>query len=82
MVQVCVDPRVVTLEVRNTRATRASALTTSRSGPGSGLLGMTERATVLGGTLHAEPEGDGFVVRATLPLQAQHSPAAGVEARR
>lgn len=38
-------------------------------GTGSGIQGMTERATVFGGTLTAGPKaGGGFVVRARLPL--------------
>ncbi len=36
--------------------------------PGHGLPGMRERATLLGGTLSAGPDGDDFVVRAVLPL--------------
>jgi signal transduction histidine kinase len=39
------------------------------SGSGSGIAGMTERAKVLGGTLHAGPRpGGGFGVRAWLPV--------------
>lgn len=39
------------------------------TGPGSGLLGMRERAASVGGTLTFGPTGDGgFEVRATLPL--------------
>jgi len=38
-------------------------------GTGSGIAGMTERATALGGTLEAGPRpGGGFTVRARLPL--------------
>jgi signal transduction histidine kinase len=37
--------------------------------PGNGIIGMTERAHALGGTLHAGPRpGGGFRVRAYLPL--------------
>jgi signal transduction histidine kinase len=37
--------------------------------PGHGLVGMRERAVLLGGDLSAEPgDGGGFVVRATLPV--------------
>jgi signal transduction histidine kinase len=40
----------------------------SRTGSGHGIAGMTERAKVLGGTLHAGPRPDGgFGVRAWLP---------------
>ncbi|MFG1921397.1 sensor histidine kinase [Cryptosporangium sp. NPDC048952] len=38
--------------------------------PGHGLTGMTERATVVGGELHAGPTPDGgFAVRARLPIE-------------
>ena len=41
----------------------------SRSGSGHGIAGMTERAKVLGGTLHAGPRPDGgFEVRVWLPV--------------
>ncbi|MGW0549141.1 sensor histidine kinase [Streptomyces altiplanensis] len=40
--------------------------------PGTGLTGMRERVTALGGTLHAAPRpGGGFCVRAELPLEAR-----------
>ncbi|MEU5159919.1 sensor histidine kinase [Streptomyces sp. NPDC020875] len=39
----------------------------SRSGSGYGLLGMRERAELLGGTLEAGPEGAGFLVRLRVP---------------
>ncbi|MFF3333761.1 sensor histidine kinase [Streptomyces sp. NPDC002888] len=37
-------------------------------GSGAGLVGMRERATLLGGTLQAAPDGALWTVRATLPL--------------
>jgi signal transduction histidine kinase len=40
---------------------------TSTSEDGRGLLGMRERAELLGGTLEAGPSGHGFTVRATVP---------------
>lgn len=44
---------------------------TSTQPPGYGLVGLRERATVLGGTLHADARpGGGFRVHATLPLEA------------
>lgn len=43
-------------------------------GSGSGLIGMQERADVLGGSFSAGPDGRGsFVVEATLPWQARSS---------
>ncbi|MEU6786613.1 histidine kinase [Nonomuraea angiospora] len=38
------------------------------AGGGHGLIGMRERATACGGTLHAGPGDEGFVVVATLPV--------------
>ena len=47
---------------------------------GNGLRGMRERAEVLGGSLHAGPvEGNGFEVRAELPLQDPRSEARKVQ---
>ncbi|WP_193315390.1 sensor histidine kinase [Nostocoides sp. F2B08] len=37
------------------------------SRPGLGLVGMRERATLLGGDFRAGPAGDGFVLEATIP---------------
>ncbi|MFF0449267.1 sensor histidine kinase [Streptomyces sp. NPDC004609] len=52
----------VTLEVRNW-GTTASGGELGASGSGYGLLGMRERAELLGGALEAGPEGEGFMVR-------------------
>lgn len=35
--------------------------------PGYGLIGMRERARVVGGELEAGPTDDGWLVRATVP---------------
>lgn len=43
---------------------------TKSDGPGQGITGMRERAEALGGSLDAGPEGDGFAVRALLPIGA------------
>jgi signal transduction histidine kinase len=50
------------LTVRNRRTKPAAA------GGGHGLIGMRERAALLGGQLTAEPERFDFVVQATLPF--------------
>ncbi|MEV4898009.1 histidine kinase [Nonomuraea sp. NPDC055795] len=42
----------------------------SSAGAGHGLVGMRERAVLLGGTLEAGPIADGFEVVARLPLEA------------
>ncbi|MER7845587.1 histidine kinase [Kitasatospora sp. NPDC096077] len=63
----------VELEVRNTRAPRgpstggASAAELADSGSGYGLLGMRERAELLGGTLLAGPEDGGWRVFLRVP---------------
>jgi signal transduction histidine kinase len=42
--------------------------TTTENGDGHGIIGMRERATLLGGTLHAHAENGRFEVHARLPL--------------
>ncbi|MEM7764776.1 MAG: sensor histidine kinase [Pseudomonadota bacterium] len=44
--------------------------TNGASDGGHGIIGMRERATLLGGTLDAEASGDGFEVRAVLPRRS------------
>ena len=45
--------------------------------PGTGLIGMRERVTTLGGRLRAEPRPEGgFTVRAELPANGARSGAA------
>ncbi|GAB7180660.1 histidine kinase [Kitasatospora sp. Ki12] len=59
---------VVELEVRNTRPPRAQAGgELADSGSGYGLLGMRERAELLGGTLRAGPEDGGWRVLLRVP---------------
>ena len=62
------EPQALTIEVVDDG--RGSVAATS-PGPGHGLLGMRERATIMGGELHAGPHPlGGFVVNARLPLAA------------
>ncbi|MER5949979.1 histidine kinase [Streptomyces sp. NPDC001904] len=61
------EAREVALEVRDSGATRPRAELTV-SGAGYGLLGMRERAELLGGTLEAGPYEEGFVVMLRVPL--------------
>ncbi|MCX4819843.1 histidine kinase [Streptomyces sp. NBC_01142] len=56
----------VVLEVRDS-GTTAKAGELRTAGCGYGLLGMRERAELLGGSLEAGPEGEGFVVRLRVP---------------
>src|SRR5690606_12434686 len=53
----------VDIDVRNAIATAPTV-----SAGGHGLVGMRERAQLVGGTLTAERDADRFVVRATLPF--------------
>ncbi|WP_280506612.1 sensor histidine kinase [Nocardia farcinica] len=73
--QVCVryDPASVEITVDNTRPLRTAA----RSGGGSGIAGMRERAHALGGTVTAGPRPDGgFRVAALLPVAPRETAAA------
>ncbi|MFD9905176.1 sensor histidine kinase [Streptomyces sp. NPDC059063] len=54
----------VSLDVRDSGGTPGELAT---SGAGYGLLGMRERAELLGGSLEAGPEEEGFVVRLRVP---------------
>jgi signal transduction histidine kinase len=56
----------VELEVRNGRSAHGGGELAS-SGSGYGLLGMRERAELLGGSLLAGPEGEGYRVLLTVP---------------
>ncbi|WP_326653071.1 MULTISPECIES: histidine kinase [unclassified Streptomyces] len=56
----------VALEVRDSGTTTKTG-EVGATGAGYGLLGMRERAELLGGTLEAGPEGEGFVVRLRVP---------------
>nr|WP_263103393.1 histidine kinase [Kitasatospora sp. DSM 101779] len=61
-------PDAVDLEVRNTRTTRGGAPEgLADSGSGYGLLGMRERAELLGGELSAGPEDGGWRVLLRVP---------------
>ena len=59
-------PDHVELMVRNTRAPDGPA----QPSGGHGLIGMRERAQLVGGSLTAEAQGRFFVVRASMPVRA------------
>ncbi|MQM24563.1 sensor histidine kinase [Glycomyces albidus] len=46
-------------------------------GAGAGLVGMTERVRLLGGKVHAGPEGEHWTVRAEIPTGGDHRSAPG-----
>lgn len=60
-------PGEVALEIRDSGASRPHEELTV-SGSGYGLLGMKERAELLGGTFEAGPCEEGFVVRLKVPV--------------
>ncbi|GLZ75282.1 two-component sensor histidine kinase [Actinorhabdospora filicis] len=66
-VRVVYEGERVLLSVRNTAGSRAAGVL-GASGSGSGLLGLRQRAELVGGTLRAGPvKGGGFLVQADLP---------------
>ncbi|UQX00100.1 histidine kinase [Streptomyces sp. RerS4] len=64
-VRVEMTPRRLLLEVTNPLPTRMAVMT----GGGSGLRGIRERAALLGGQAETGPHGEGWRVRARLPLE-------------
>ena len=85
----------VALDVRNDAGSRVTAATAARTpraggsgdlagtGSGHGLIGMRERATMLGGSLHAGPrEDEGFHVIAILPVTADSGSAVAPQSAR
>jgi signal transduction histidine kinase len=68
-VDVRVAAREAVIRVRDSGAPRGPGAVASRDGGGLGLVGMRERAVLLGGTLRAEPEGVGWIVECRLPVQ-------------
>jgi signal transduction histidine kinase len=54
------------LEIENGASAQSNG---SPAAAGVGIAGMRERATALGGTLHAGPTANGFLVQAQLPYQ-------------
>ncbi|HEY1000879.1 MAG TPA: histidine kinase [Streptosporangiaceae bacterium] len=70
-VQVAYRPDSLALEIRNDAVAPVLVASGAReAGGGHGLVGMRERATMLGGSLDAGPTGDGgFRVAAVLPVR-------------
>ncbi|GAA2538960.1 MULTISPECIES: sensor histidine kinase [Streptomyces] len=67
-------PHELRVEVVNTRPTREAP---PSPGAGHGLLGMRERAVMLGGDLTARPWAGGYKVSARLPVGSRPGAAAG-----
>ena len=69
-VRVCGDADTVRLTVRDDGAASHAA----SNGTGFGLVGMAERATLLGGTCEAGPgPSDGWIVQAVIPRSGRPS---------
>jgi signal transduction histidine kinase len=75
LVAVAFEPEVLRIDVENRRTGRSADLPPG-SNEGRGLIGMRERATVLGGTLDAGPTPTGFRVSARLPIAVQRERSA------
>ncbi len=68
-VEVAYGPRAVAIVVTN-----AAPLGAGASGGGHGIVGMRERASLLGGSLEASASGGIFQVRARLPYAGEDEP--------
>jgi signal transduction histidine kinase len=64
MVSLSFAPTALTVAVENAAGAPGES---NGAAPGVGILGMTERASAIGGTLSAGPLTDGFRVDAELP---------------
>lgn len=69
------------LQVRDDGIRGQAPADVPRSGSTLGLLGMRERATLLGGTLVAGPAGSGWLVESVIPLDRQDTSAQDVSER-
>jgi signal transduction histidine kinase len=66
-VSVAYEPSTVSLAIASTGSFAGSS-TPNTDGAGAGVIGMRERAELLGGSLSAGPHDDGWLVSARLPL--------------
>lgn len=66
-IRLCMDQNGIALTVRN----GLSATVSGSAAPGTGLMGMSARATQLGAELRAGPEGNDWVVEITVPNDAE-----------
>jgi signal transduction histidine kinase len=67
-IELVLDSAALTITARNARVATASPI--AATGSGLGLAGMRERVAAAGGSVVAQPDGDDFVLRATLPCSA------------
>ncbi|MFC0533732.1 sensor histidine kinase [Phytohabitans kaempferiae] len=73
LVRLTREPGRLAVSVRNGPSRRAAS---GGRGGGTGLDGMRQRVGALGGTVSAGPDGDGWLVEATLPLRDGGAPGA------
>jgi signal transduction histidine kinase len=66
-VRVRYRPEAMRIQIDNTAARTPPDPVLAASGSGTGLAGLDRRIRMLGGTLTAGPDGDGFRVTASLP---------------
>jgi len=67
-VRIDYQPSQVRIEVTDDGPRGPAPRPAARAGGGHGLIGMRERAALFGGVLEAGPHGNGFRVRASLPV--------------
>jgi signal transduction histidine kinase len=65
----------VEVSVRDTGPRKGTPAPASAGPPGQGLLGMSERAALAGGSAQAAPVAGGWLVHAVLPLSPPHTRA-------
>lgn len=63
------DDETVTVAIVNDGSVSPRTPRVDSADGGNGIAGMRERAQLLGGTFSAGPEGSGFAVRASIPLE-------------
>jgi signal transduction histidine kinase len=71
-VDLAIGEQEVTLRVRDGGSRNGAHALANGAGAGLGIMGMRERAALLGGVLSARPSGAGWLVECTFPREAGH----------